>query len=147
MSASAAHGHAEHHTNYVKIWAILLALLIVSVLGPMLEVRVITLITAFGIAIVKAAMVVRYFMHLNVERKFVGYLLTVMIVLMVPSIGILLLTSQSSTPTTMRTIMVSISMHDLASLIGRGQNTATGVEMRLKLAQMWMSNYTYSAIK
>jgi len=68
--------HSKHsHPNYVKIWAILLGLLVLSVLGPTLEVRAITLIAAFGIAIVKALMVAGYFMHLNVEKKIVWYLL------------------------------------------------------------------------
>ena len=35
-----------HHPNYVKIWAVLLVLLIVSVIGPMFGIRVVTLITA-----------------------------------------------------------------------------------------------------
>jgi caa(3)-type oxidase subunit IV len=98
MTAQTAHAHppeqqghdahaGHHHTNYVKIWAILLVLLVISVLGPMLEIRLITLITAFGIALVKAAMVVRHFMHINLEKKYVGYLLTVMIVLMVLMVG------------------------------------------------------------
>ncbi len=68
--------HTEHsHPNYVKIWAILLVLLIISVLGPMLGIRAVTLITAFGIAIVKALMVAGYFMHLNVEKKIAWYML------------------------------------------------------------------------
>lgn len=68
--------HSEHsHTNYVKIWAILLALLVISVLGPMLGIKAVTLATAFGIAIVKALMVAAYFMHLNVEKKIAWYIL------------------------------------------------------------------------
>ena len=63
------------HPNYVKIWAILVGLLVVSVLGPMLGIKAITLITAFGIAVVKALMVAAWFMHLNVEKKFVWYML------------------------------------------------------------------------
>ncbi|MBF0286216.1 MAG: cytochrome C oxidase subunit IV family protein [SAR324 cluster bacterium] len=63
------------HTNYVKIWGILLFLLVVSVVGPMLEIPVLTLITAFGIAIVKALMVAAYFMHLNIEKRYVWYML------------------------------------------------------------------------
>ena len=55
MAQAAAHAEEHHeHPNYVRIWAILLVLLIISVLGPMLEIRVVTLFTAFGIAIVKA---------------------------------------------------------------------------------------------
>ena len=68
--------HSEHsHPNYVKIWAILLGLLVISVLGPMFEIKSVTLITAFGIAIVKALMVAGYFMHLNVEKKLAWYIL------------------------------------------------------------------------
>jgi len=68
--------HTEHsHTNYVKIWAILLGLLIISVVGPLFEIKAITLITAFGIAIVKALMVAGFFMHLNIEKKIAWYLL------------------------------------------------------------------------
>lgn len=68
--------HKEHsHTNYVKIWGILLVLLIVSVVGPMTGIKAIILITAFGIAIVKALMVAGYFMHLNVEKKLAWYML------------------------------------------------------------------------
>lgn len=68
--------HSEHsHPNYVKIWAILLVLLIISVLGPMIGIKAVTLVTAFGIAIVKALMVAAYFMHLNVEKKIAWYIL------------------------------------------------------------------------
>ena len=73
------HEAAHAHPSYVKIWAVLLVLLAISVAGPMLEIPVVTLITAFGIAIVKAYLVVRYFMHLSVEPKIVGYLLASML--------------------------------------------------------------------
>ena len=42
--------HAEHTaSSYVKTWVILLVLFLVSVFGPMLEIRWLTMITAFGI--------------------------------------------------------------------------------------------------
>ena len=68
---------AEHHgpKHYVKIWGILLVLLIVSILGPELEIQVVTLITAFGIAVIKAYLVIKHFMHFNVERRYLHYLL------------------------------------------------------------------------
>jgi len=69
------HGHAEHHTNYVKIYWILLGLLGVSIAGPMVGIKAVTLITAFGIAVVKAYMVASNFMHLNVEKKYISFLL------------------------------------------------------------------------
>jgi caa(3)-type oxidase subunit IV len=76
-----------HHTNYVKIWGILLALLVVSVLGPMAEIRWLTLITAFGIALVKAFIVAKYFMHIGMERKWVIYLLLGMLAFMLVMVG------------------------------------------------------------
>jgi len=85
--------HAEHHGQafYVKIWAVLLVLLILSILGPILaphlefgflKAWMITLMTAFGIAIVKAYLVAANFMHLNIEKRYITYLLTTMLMLM-----------------------------------------------------------------
>jgi caa(3)-type oxidase subunit IV len=64
-----------HHPNYVKIWAILVVLLIVSVAGSMSHIREVVLIAAFGVALVKAYLVAKNFMHLNVEKRWVPYLL------------------------------------------------------------------------
>ena len=66
---------ADHHPNYYKIYAILLVCLAISVAGPTLEIRAVTLITAFGIAVYKAYLVAANFMHLNVERRFAVYML------------------------------------------------------------------------
>jgi len=85
--------HADDHGQafYVKIWAILLVLLIVSILGPILaphmeigflKAWMITLMTAFGIAVVKAYLVAANFMHLNIEKRYITYLLTTMLMLM-----------------------------------------------------------------
>ncbi len=71
-----------HHPNYVKIWGILVVLLIVSVLGPLVGVQWIKLLTAFGIAVVKAYLVVKNFMHLTVEKRIAGYMLTTALVFM-----------------------------------------------------------------
>jgi caa(3)-type oxidase subunit IV len=81
MAHHAAHAEA-HHVNYVRIWQILLALLVVSVLGPLLEIKVVTLITAFGIAVVKAYLVAKNFMHLNVQPRYVVYILGTTLVFM-----------------------------------------------------------------
>jgi caa(3)-type oxidase subunit IV len=74
--------HAGHEVNYIKIWAILLCLLVVSIAGPFLGIKIVTLITAFGIAIVKAYLVAKNFMHLNIEPRYAVYLLTTMLVFM-----------------------------------------------------------------
>jgi len=85
-------GQAEHthHGNYVRIWAILLGLLAVSVAGPLVAAGIehrptalaITLSTAFGIAVVKAYMVAKNFMHINFAQRFVPYLMLTMLLLM-----------------------------------------------------------------
>ena len=62
----------HEHPNYVKIWYWLLVLLAISVAGPMLEVPALTLITAFGIAIIKSFLVAANFMHLKFEKKSFG---------------------------------------------------------------------------
>lgn len=71
------------HPNYVKIWGILVVLLVISVSGPMLGIKTVTLITAFGIAGVKAYLVTKHFMHLDVERRYIPYLLLAMVAFMV----------------------------------------------------------------
>ena len=63
------------HPNYLKIWYWLLFLLVVSTAGPMLEIPLVTLITAFGIAVVKSYMVAANFMHLKFEKKIIWLLL------------------------------------------------------------------------
>lgn len=83
MSTAQAHPHP----NYVKVWGILVALLVVSVCGPMLGIKIITLITAFGIAIVKAYMVAKNFMHLHIERSYIVFLLLTMVAFMLLFFG------------------------------------------------------------
>lgn len=73
---------AAPSSHYVKIWFLLLVLLIISVCGPMLEHPVITIITAFGIAGVKAYIVAAKFMHLEVEKKYITYMLLTMLAFM-----------------------------------------------------------------
>ncbi len=72
-----------HHPDYVKIWAVLVVLLIVSVLGPLTGIRWLMLLLAFGIAVVKACLVAKNFMHVNLEQRWVAYLLIVCLALIV----------------------------------------------------------------
>lgn len=64
-----------HHPDYRKIYLTLLILLAASVAGPFVGVKWITILTAFGIAIVKANMVIQNFMHLKWERRIARYVL------------------------------------------------------------------------
>ena len=81
-------GHSEDKgffgNHYVRVYALLLVLLAVSIVGPWVgetldqDVAIfgvqfglgitLTLITAFGIAVVKAWLVIKNFMHLTIER-------------------------------------------------------------------------------
>ena len=78
-----AHAEAHSHPNYLKVYAVLVVLLAVSVFGPMLGIRTVTLIAAFGIALVKAYMVAKNFMHLNVEKRWIHWSLGLALVFMV----------------------------------------------------------------
>ena len=73
-------GHSPSH--YVRIWVILCVLLVISVAGPELGIPIVTLITAFGIAFVKAYLVAKHFMHLDTERPVVRYILVTSLMFM-----------------------------------------------------------------
>jgi caa(3)-type oxidase subunit IV len=64
-----------HQTNYAKIYWTLMILFIISVAGPEMfpESKAVILITAFGIAVVKAIIVAGWFMHLAHEKKYIWY--------------------------------------------------------------------------
>lgn len=72
----------QHHVNYAKIYVILLVLLAISVAGPMVGIQWVTLLTAFGIAGVKAYLVIQNFMHLRVERMIAKFFLATSLLLM-----------------------------------------------------------------
>jgi caa(3)-type oxidase subunit IV len=79
----AAGSHAAHgDSHYFKVYFTLLALLTVSIVGPMIGIKTVTLITAFGVAIVKAYLVAKNFMHINLTPRFVVYLVTTTLVFM-----------------------------------------------------------------
>jgi caa(3)-type oxidase subunit IV len=73
------HAHERH---YLQIWGWLMALLVVSVAGPLLGIQWLTLVTAFGIACVKAYMVAKNFMHITAEQKFITYTIVTCLVFM-----------------------------------------------------------------
>lgn len=81
------HGHDDgHHVNYFKIYVILVVLFLISVAGPEVGeftgLRWITLVTAFGIAVWKANLVIQNFMHLKWERNLMKWVLATSLILM-----------------------------------------------------------------
>jgi caa(3)-type oxidase subunit IV len=87
------HGGQSHERHYVMIWLQLVVLLLVSVFGPMVATHYgwhwLLLATAFGVAVVKAYMVAKNFMHLNVEKPIIHYIMAVGVALMVLMYGAL----------------------------------------------------------
>lgn len=78
-TATTVDGAADPSRRLVRVWMALVVLLGISVVGPVFEIPVVTAITAFGIAIVKTYLVVRYFMHVTVEPRYVLYILATMV--------------------------------------------------------------------
>lgn len=79
----AAHAdRASAQKSYIKTWGVLLVLLVISVVGPEIGIQWLTLLTAFGIALVKAYLVAKNFMHVNLESRWVTYMLVVMLAIM-----------------------------------------------------------------
>jgi len=96
-------GHSEDRggllgNHYVRIYTLLLVLLAVSIAGPLVGERLdtqisifgyriglgitLTLITAFGIAVWKASLVVKHFMHLSIERPIAKIFLAASVLLL-----------------------------------------------------------------
>ncbi len=73
---------AHHEINYVRVYFILLALLAVSIIGPEIGIQAVTLVTAFGVALIKAYLVVKNFMHINLSPRYVTYLCATTVVFM-----------------------------------------------------------------
>jgi caa(3)-type oxidase subunit IV len=84
--AAAQHEEAEHIAHYTKIYVSLVVLFLVSVAGPFVGALVgskaLVLVTAFGIALIKAYLVCANFMHLNIEKRYISFLLTTTVVFM-----------------------------------------------------------------
>ena len=95
-------GHSEGSglfgNHYVRVYLLLLGLLAVSIVGPLVGERIdtqveifgrqiglgltLTLITAFGIAVWKASLVVKHFMHLSIERPIAKIFLAASVLLL-----------------------------------------------------------------
>ncbi len=67
----AAGGAEIRHVNYVAIWKILVAALVVSLLLAHWKMPRLAAALIFSVAIAKAALVAAYYMHLKFEPRFV----------------------------------------------------------------------------
>ncbi|MFT3711112.1 MAG: cytochrome C oxidase subunit IV family protein [Archangium sp.] len=93
MSDNAHTPHEDHTKQYVRVWLMLLGLLLVSLVPAIiaqqmhLNITTVVVITAFTVAFVKAYLVIKHFMHLTVEKKYVGFLLLTMLAFMLVFVG------------------------------------------------------------
>lgn len=62
---------ATGHPNYVLIWGVLVSALLVSLFLGYMDLPVVAMVLIFTIAIVKAWLVVAYYMHLKYEPFFI----------------------------------------------------------------------------
>jgi len=92
--ASAGHGHHEDHSkHYIRIWVMLLVLLMVSLVPAIiaqqmhLNITGIVVTSAFAVAFIKAYLVIKHFMHLTVEKRYVGFLMLTMLAFMLVFVG------------------------------------------------------------
>ena len=70
MNASQANGHAEGGNRlYLSVWAALLAMTMLEVFLAYMQLPVnLMLVILMGLSVIKAALIVAYFMHLRFER-------------------------------------------------------------------------------
>ena len=62
---------AKKHPNYVALWGILVAALVVSILLGEMKIPVLAVVLIFTVAVAKAYLVAAYYMHLRYEPLFV----------------------------------------------------------------------------
>ena len=92
--AHTEHSHEDHSDHYKAVFKLLLIFFAISFVGPLIADFavekmgiphiigfVFTMITAFGVAFLKARLVIVHFMHLPQEKPYVSYILQTTLVL------------------------------------------------------------------
>ncbi len=69
-SSPAAHAHVVPAPVLLAVWAALMALTVITVAATWVDLGRLNLVLALGIATVKAALVLLYFMHMRYDRPF-----------------------------------------------------------------------------
>ena len=73
---------------YVKVWAVLVALTVVTVAVSYADMKNVRVLTATLIAAVKSSLVVLYFMHIRFERRLYAYMILAVLVTYAVFIGL-----------------------------------------------------------
>jgi caa(3)-type oxidase subunit IV len=88
------HGHHDHTAHYFSVFKLLVIFFLISFIGPFIADFMtesmgvphivgflLTMTTAFGVAFLKARLVIVHFMHLPQEKPYVSYMLQTCLVL------------------------------------------------------------------
>jgi cytochrome c oxidase subunit 4 len=103
----AAHGDHEEHglahispwQTLVKVWAALMVLTILTVMATWVDLGAINIFIALGIAVVKATLVVMYFMHMKYDKPFNCYIFMFSFAFVAFFLGMAMLDSKQYSPT------------------------------------------------
>ncbi|WP_435007004.1 cytochrome C oxidase subunit IV family protein [Tundrisphaera lichenicola] len=69
MSTHTGSAHHTHRPLYIKVFVALMVLLVLTVVAAKMNLGELNLIAALGIAVVKAALIVLFFMHFRESEK------------------------------------------------------------------------------
>ena len=76
---TAGEDHSDHplvpYAVYVKVWAILMVLTVITVAVSYVDMKHVTVLTAAIIAAVKSTLVVLYFMHIRFEQRLYAFMI------------------------------------------------------------------------
>ena len=96
------HGHGLAHISpwqtLVKIWVILMVLTILTVMATWVNLGALNIFIALGIAVIKAVLVVMYFMHLKYDKPFNTYIFTFCLAFVAFFLGMLMLDTKEYAP-------------------------------------------------
>ena len=91
-------GHISPWQTLVKIWVVLMALTILTVMATWVNLGTLNIWIAMGIAVIKGSLVVLYFMHLKYDKPFIGYIFTFSLAFVAFFLAMVVLDSKSYQP-------------------------------------------------
>ena len=88
-------GHISSWQTLVKVWIALMALTLLTVMATWVNLGTLNIWIAMGIALVKATLVVLYFMHMRHNKAFLAYVFTFSLAFIAFFLAMVMLDSKS----------------------------------------------------
>ncbi len=88
-------GHISSWQTLVKVWVALMALTLLTVMATWVNLGTLNIWIAMGIALVKATLVVLYFMHMRHNKAFLAYVFTFSLAFIAFFLAMVMLDSKS----------------------------------------------------